>query len=97
MKPHPYFDTIRADEVAECWEGVLQCEGLYDALWGIAALMPSLPNKEDSGPHDHIGTFCLSSAWHTLSPEHQAQLNELAIAQEKMIRSWMSGSEPYPA
>jgi hypothetical protein len=90
MKPHDYFDVTRADEVAECWEGVIKCEGLYEALWDIANATPPLPNKEDNGPYDYVGMQCLSLSWNELSPEHQRHLNALAIQRAEEVQKWIS-------
>ena len=70
-KPH------RADEVAECWEGV--GEILYASLWEkVVPFMAEIPNREDSGPADHVGHERLASHWHRLTEEEQGCLNDLA-------------------
>jgi hypothetical protein len=82
IKPHPTFETIRADEVAECWDGV--SKDLYFALWNkIVPHQKSIPQEilEDSGPHDHIGRENLASHWDKLTEEEQTLLNELADKQ----------------
>jgi hypothetical protein len=81
MKPNDTFKYIRADEVAECWEGV--SEDLYFALWRIVPHQKSIPNLEDSGPHDHVGHENLAAHWHRLTEEEQAELNKLAEARNK--------------
>ena len=65
------FSYIRADEVAECWEGITQAPGLYEALWALP--QNPIPDPEEPCPgHDN-----LQQHWHLLSPEHQAALIEL--------------------
>lgn len=77
IKPNDAFEYVRADEVAECWEGVTT--ELYHALWcKIVPLQKPLQNMEDSGPADHIGEESLASHWDALTHEQQAQLNALA-------------------
>lgn len=80
-KPHDSFEYHRADEVAECWEGVP--EALYLKLWNdIVPLQKAIPNLEDSGPHDHIGHENLASHWHMLNQAEQAFLNDLAVKRD---------------
>jgi hypothetical protein len=80
MKPNNAFEYIRADEVAECWEGV--SKDLYRALWNkIVPHQKPIPNLEDSGPADHVGHENLASHWYRLTEEEQAELNKLAEAQ----------------
>lgn len=71
--------TIRADEVAECWDGVIAVPGLYEALWGLP--QTPIPNIEDSGPADHVGHDNLAAQWGKLSDEHKAALIELEAKQ----------------
>jgi hypothetical protein len=75
-KPHEHFNYIRADEVAECWDGIP--DDLYRALWGIVAHQKAIPNLEDSGPADHIGHENLAHHWHRLNDEQRQLLNKLA-------------------
>jgi hypothetical protein len=76
-KPHACFAYIRADEVAECWEGVPR--ELGSALWAkIVPHMKATPNLEDSGPFDHVGHENLAAHWNRLTEAEQAKLNELA-------------------
>lgn len=84
MKSHSVFEYVRADEVAETWEGV--SDALYRTLWNcIVPLQKDIPNLEDSGPHDHIGFENLAAHWDRLSEEEQTELNALA---EKMKEYW---------
>lgn len=56
IKPNAAFKYIRADEVAECWEGVP--EALYIKLWNeIVPLQRAIPNIEDNGPADVVGRY----------------------------------------
>jgi hypothetical protein len=75
IKPAGVFDVIRADEVAECWEGV--GTDLYRKLWGIVALMPSY-DAEDMEEPVYGPPYCLAHYWDQLSEEDQVLLNELA-------------------
>lgn len=91
-KPHDIFRTTRADEVAECWEGV--SDELYRALWNkIVPHQKAIPNLEDSGPHDHVGHENLAAHWDKLTPEEQEQLNVLAGKEEEKIKAWWQESE----
>jgi hypothetical protein len=87
IKPHDSFEYSRADEVAECWDGV--GHDLYAKLWNeIVPLQKSIPNLEDSGPHDHVGFENLASHWHVLTEDEQRHLNALA---EKREAEWNEG------
>jgi hypothetical protein len=72
------FEYIRADEVAECWEGV--STDLYMALWNkVVPHQKPIPNLEDSGPADHVGHENLSAHWDKLTEAEQVELNRLAL------------------
>ena len=75
-KPHPSFRYVRADEVAECWDGVTS--DLSRKLWAIAEHQRPIPNLEDSGPFDHVGHENLAKRWDWLSTADQHKLNQLA-------------------
>lgn len=78
-KPNNAFSYTRADEVAECWDNIPQ--PLYSKLWNeIVPLQKPIPNREDSGPHDHVGHANLSSHWHLLTTDEQVLLNKLAAS-----------------
>lgn len=80
-KPHSAFAYHRADEVAECWDGI--GHDLYGRLWNdIVPLQKSIPNLEDSGPHDHVGFENLASHWHILTEAEQVYLNALAAKRD---------------
>jgi hypothetical protein len=84
IKPHDSFEYHRADEVAECWDGI--GKELYLKLWNeIVIIQENIPNLEDSGPHDHVGFENLASHWHLLTEAEQIYLNELA---EKREAEW---------
>lgn len=88
IKPNSTFETIRADEVAECWEGVP--EELYLKLWNvIVPLQRPIPNLEDSGPHDHIGHENLAAHWRHLTNSEQELLNKLADARHAEFQEWL--------
>lgn len=91
IKPHLEFTLCRADEVAECFDGI--DSELYAKLWNeIVSIQKPIPNLEDSGPHDHIGHENLAKYWHMLSPDEQAYLNSLA---EKREAQWDREMEKY--
>ena len=76
-RPNDIFKVLRADEVAECWDGV--GDALYFKLWNvIVPLQRPIPNLEDSGPHDHIGHENLAAHWSHLTADEQQFLNDLA-------------------
>ena len=72
IKPHDYFNTIRPDEVAECWDGVLAVEGLYEALWACVAKYERIESEEPVYGPNAVKLF-----WADLAPYH-ADLNRLA-------------------
>lgn len=87
MKPNPMFEYFRADEVAECWEGVPS--DLYAKLWNvIVPRQKDIPNIEDSGPHDHVGHESLASHWELLNEDEQKILNDLADAKDREFEEW---------
>ena len=77
IKPHPVFEIYRADEVAECWEGVTR--ELYISLWTkVVPIQKGIPNLEDSGPMDHVGFENVASHWDRFTEDEQRELNRLA-------------------
>jgi hypothetical protein len=87
IKPHMEFEYNRADEVAECWDGIPK--ELYAKLWNdIVPLQKNIPNIEDSGPADHVGFENLASHWHMLTEDEQWFLNSLAIKREEEYKLW---------
>jgi hypothetical protein len=87
MKPHHYFEIHRADEVAECWDGVP--EELYLKLWNvIVSKQKEIPNIEDNGPADVVGYENLASHWSLLSEDEQKLLNDLATKKEAEFDAW---------
>ena len=83
-RPHAAFKYIRADEVAECWDGV--GTELYTTLWNkIVPLQKAIPNREDTGPADHVGHEALAAHWHVLSLADQIELNALAAREERRM------------
>ena len=82
VRPHKCFEVYRADEVAECWDGVP--DALYKTLWGV--IVPNqkdIPNLEDNGPGDVVGWECLASHWARLTEDEQRELNKLAESQPR--------------
>jgi hypothetical protein len=82
---HDSFEYFRADEVAECWNGIIKVPGLYEALWEIVSVQAPIPNIEDSGPFDHVGHENLADHWDKLSEEHQTALNRLAAQRDEEL------------
>jgi hypothetical protein len=77
IQPHSVFECMRADEVAECWDGVP--EALYVKLWNdVVPRQKPVPNREDSGPFDHVGHENLAAHWDKLTTDEQSLLNQLA-------------------
>ena len=76
ITPHDWFDMIRPDEVAECWEGVLDA-GLYEPLWACVKGYKA-PSPEDS-EEPCYGMDCVIDFWDQFTPEQQQLLNDLAI------------------
>lgn len=78
IRPNDAFRYIRADEVAECWEGV--SKELYAALWNkVVAVQKEIPNIEDNGPADVVGYENLAEHWGLLTEVEQTELNALAV------------------
>lgn len=87
ITPHSAFEVITCDQVAECWDGVYGNEAvpdLYEQLWACVPEKRSY-DVEDCGPADVVGIDCVADAWDRLSPEAQAELNRLAVAQDEWI------------
>jgi hypothetical protein len=85
IKPNSAFDVVRADEVAECWEGVT--DDLYRKLWGIVNLMPSY-NAEEMEEPVYGGEYALKAYWDKLEAEDQQLLNKLAEDEQERRSSW---------
>jgi hypothetical protein len=89
MKHHPAFECVRADKVAECWEGV--GDTLYRALWRIVDVQEPIPNIEDNGPADVIGIGCVAKYWGMFSADEQKALNALAERHDAWLKEIMEG------
>jgi hypothetical protein len=85
MKPHSYFKTIRPDEVAECWDGILAVPGLYEALWACVGDYKA-PSPEVS-EEPCYGMDTVAGFWDRFSDEHKAALNEAAEAADAKARA----------
>lgn len=75
IKPHTFFDIIRPDEVAECWEGVTSA-GLYQLLWDCVNDYTA-PSPEVS-EEPCWGVDCVADFWDRFTIEQQLLLNQLA-------------------
>lgn len=78
IAPHPYFEVIRPDEVAECWDGV--GDALYSALWACVADYKA-PSPEVSEEPCH-GLDSVSDFWDRFDDEQREALNALAEAND---------------
>jgi hypothetical protein len=77
IEPHAIFQYVRADEVAETFEGV--SDALYARLWNdVVPLQKAIPNREDSGPADHVGHEHLASHWNVFTDAERLELNAIA-------------------
>jgi hypothetical protein len=69
------FGFTRPDEAAECWDGVTEVDGLYQALWAC------VPKYEAPAPEFSeepcYGMDSIARFWGEFSPEHQAALVRL--------------------
>lgn len=93
-KPHTAFTICRADEIAETWDGV--GAELYSRLWDLVADQAPIPNREDSGPADHIGHENLASHWHKLTAGEQRALNALAARRDAELGIGTdAGADPF--
>lgn len=72
IKPNLIFNYWRADEVAECMEGVGDT-ALYATLW--RDIVPHQSEEFHETPEG--GREALAKYWHLLSETDQALLNEL--------------------
>lgn len=79
IKAHAAFAVIAPDEVAECWTGVTEVDGLYGALWELVDRYP----KRRSEWNDDFDARCVKKFWRFLSREHQAALNALAASNDR--------------
>ena len=71
IKPNLIFNHWRADEVAECMDGVT--DELYATLWND--IVPQQSEEFQETPER--GFEALAKYWHLLSESDQALLNEL--------------------
>lgn len=90
IKPHSWFDMIRPDEVAECWEGVLDA-GLYEPLWDCVESYKA-PSPEDS-EEPCYGMDCVADFWDRFTPEQQLDLNRLAVLNDFTDCGWTDQAE----
>jgi hypothetical protein len=76
MSPHGALTVTRPDEVAECWDGVLAVDGLYEALWAFVPRYTA-PSPEVAEEPTY-GLDSVEDFWDDLSDDHKAALNRLA-------------------
>lgn len=85
IQPHPAFELVRPDQVAECWEGVLDA-GLYQPLWDCVNDYTSPSPEEMEEPS--WGADCVADFWDRFTPEQQQQLNQLADRNDPVGDGW---------
>jgi len=81
--PDSGLQYVRADEIAECWNGVVVNGdySLYEKLWSSLEGLPKLSEVidiENSGPGDALGVNCVADSWDYFTEEEQKRLNALA-------------------
>ena len=76
IEPHDLFKYWRADQVAECMDGVT--DALYLTLWD--QIIPHQSDESQETPEP--GRESLSKYWHLLSETDQTLLNTLAADHE---------------
>jgi len=81
IRPHVALEVITPDEVAECWDGVLDA-GMYDPLWAVVRDYEKI-DREDCGPFDVVGVNSVASFWRKFTKEQRIKLNELAERNER--------------
>lgn len=80
MDKPAWADYVRPDEIAETWDGVYRnaaVPDLYEQLWGLMVEVAEAPNKEDSGPADHVGHGNIGDFWDKLPEAVHAELVRL--------------------
>ena len=84
ITPNSWFDLIRPDEVAECWEGVLAAGDLYETLWACVSSYTAPSPEESEEPC--YGMDAVADFWDRFTPEQQLQLNQLAERNDRSGR-----------
>ena len=85
LTPNSWFDLIRPDEVAECWDGVLAAGDLYETLWSCVSGYKAPSPEESEEPC--YGMDAVADFWDRFTPEQQLQLNQLAERNDRSGRS----------
>ncbi len=75
VRPHGALSVIRADEIAECWEGVDR--ETYDLLW---SLVPETTPWRETPPEPDVDAVV--EHWGRLTEAQQLELNRLAALNE---------------
>ena len=91
ITPNSWFEMIRPDEVAECWDGVLAAGDLYEALWSCVESYKA-PSPEESEEPCH-GLDCVADFWDRFTPEQQLHLNRLADLNDFTDCGWTDQAE----
>lgn len=82
IRAHNLFRYMRADEVAECIDGVTAVPGLYAKLWANIIPQRNTPGLNYREINDDFTRTALVNRWSKFTPEEQAKLNELAMIHE---------------
>jgi len=84
----PVCEYRTVDQVAECVEGVIEVEGLYEALW--SALGKAGPEKINADGfedwEDALDRTSVSALWEHFNNDQRTKLNEL-IAADELLRN----------
>jgi len=78
IEAHPYFETIRPDEVAECWDGV--DADLYRALWACVNSYKAPRPEESEEPC--YGMDSVEDFWDRFTDAEKVTLNALAARED---------------
>jgi hypothetical protein len=78
----PVCEYSTVDQVAECMEGVVKVEGLYEALW--SALGKAGPEKINADGfedwEDKLDRTSVSALWEHFNNDQRTKLNEIIEA-----------------
>lgn len=72
-QPHPYFEAMRPDEVAECVDGIMAHQSLYNSLWECVQYYEP---RTDYPEEPIYGENSLDKFWHMFTDEEHLALNE---------------------
>ena len=74
IEPNAAFDSVRPDEVAECWDGI--SPALYSKLWTcVGAYKAPTPEVSEEPCY---GMDCVADFWDRFDDAERAELNAAA-------------------